>query len=278
MGVREWTVIGLVGLAFAPALVGMAEVWATVDYYSHGFLVPAVAIWAAFRKRESLAEAPARPDRRGFAVLGIALLVYAVALIAGGVFLQGMALVVAVAGSVLLLRGPAWLRALSFPIAFLVFMVPMPQPWLTPAILKLQFVVTSSAVGVLDLLAVPVTRAGNVIVLPGGESLFVAGACSGVTSIVTLTPLAVVLAMFTERRPGRRWLLVASVIPIAMATNLLRVVATTIAAHRVGVERATAGLAHDSAGMLTYLLACFALLAVGTLLRRKGGAPEPQSA
>jgi hypothetical protein len=48
---RLWEKLFLAGLAFAyvPALMSMARIWLDVDYYSHGFMVPVVAMWAASR-------------------------------------------------------------------------------------------------------------------------------------------------------------------------------------------------------------------------------------
>ncbi len=265
--------LALLGVAFAPALVALAGVWESVDYYSHGYLIPIVAGWAAWRDRDALAGLPIAPDRRGLAWILAALAVYGVGLLAGLVEVQGAALVAAVAAAVLLLRGAQWLRALAFPIGFLLFMVPVPDAWIGPLILRLRLLVTTIAAGILQRVGLPVAREGNVLTLPGGEALFVADACSGVTSLVTLAPLAVLLAYYSERTLGRRLLLVSAVVPIALAGNLLRVIVTVVAARYVGVGVATESVLHDSAGLLTYVLGCLALLGVSALLRRT--APEP---
>ncbi len=88
------------------------------------------------------------------------------------------------------------------------------------------------------------------------------------TSIITLTPLAVLLAHFTLRRWEFRLILFAAVIPLAMAGNLARVVATILASIAMGTEHATAGPLHEAAGLLTYVVACGLMLALGALLRR----------
>lgn len=265
---REWLWAGLLAIAFVPALLAQAEVWARVDYQSHGFLVPLVAAWAAHRERGRLRNLPRDGSPAGLAVLGGALLLYAAGLAAGVVALQGLAFVAAVAGAVLFLRGGAWLRALAFPVGFLVFMVPVPPTWMAPLVVRLQTGVTAAAIGVLRGVGVPAAREGNVLRLPEGGQLFIAEACSGVTSVVTLAPLAVLLGAFTLRSTLARALLVLAVVPLAMAGNLGRVVATALAAERWGVERATQGVLHESAGLLTYGLACGLMLAVGAALRR----------
>jgi exosortase len=265
---REWLWAGLLVAAFAPALWSLVQVWARVDYQSHGFLVPVVALWAFYRERPRRARLEAAPDRRGLAVLGLALLAYLLGLASGTLAVQGVALVAALAGLVFYSRGARWVRALAFPIGFLIFMVPPPPSWIAPAIVRLQLVVSSLSVGLLGAFSIPVTQEGNVLGLPGGGSLFVAEACSGVTSIITLVPLSVLLAHYTLERWSSRLILFAAVVPLAMAGNLARVVATVVASLALGVEFATEGPPHQAAGLLTYAVACGLLLVLGVALRR----------
>jgi exosortase len=265
---REWALALLLLVAFAPALQGLAAIWSRVDYLSHGFLVPVVALWALLRERPRRARVPVAPDAWGAALLGAALLVYLVGLASGSVPMQGVALVAAVAGGVWFSRGAAFLRAAAFPVGFLVFMVPPPPDWITPLIVELQLFVSSVSLAILQGIGVTVLRDGNVLTLPGGGSLFIAEACSGVTSIITLAPLGVFLAYFSLRGTVVRALLVLAVIPLAMAGNLVRVVVTVLVAERFGIEVATEGPLHDALGLSTYVVACILILGVGAVLRR----------
>ncbi len=265
MKAADWALIAALALVFAPGVMAMAEVWSSVDYYSHGFLVPVVAYWGFHQNARRLRIG--ERDARGFAVLGGALLLYALGLAAGVVTLQGLGVVAAVAGVVVRLWGPRGLKRLAFPVGFLVFMVPLPEAVLTPLIVELQLWVSVVSVELLHAVGFAVAREGNVVLLPGGGSLFVAEACSGITSIVTLAPLGVVLAYFTEKTWGRRLLIVAAVVPVAMFGNLLRVLGTVVVADAYGVERATKGALHESAGLLTFVFACLLLIGVGPLLR-----------
>ena len=190
------------------------------------------------------------------------------------VALQGLSVVIALAGGVLYLRGPEWLRALRFPIAFTIFMVPIPEPWIAPLIARLQLIVSTGAVEVLQQAGFSIYRDGNVMVLPGGASLFVAEACSGITSIITLLPLAVFLGYFTQCEFTRRALLVAAVIPIAMLGNGLRVIGTVVAARYWGADNVTQGSVHEMAGVAVYVVGCLALVALSAALPRAASAPE----
>ena len=272
----ELVLAGLLLAAFLPALQAMAQVWRSVDYYSHGFLVPLVSLWSLLRTRPRRRRLPVEPSRAGLLLLVPALAAYGVGLAASMVTLQGLAFVAAVAAAVWLRRGRVWLRALSFPVGFLVFMVPLPESWLAPTITGLRLLVSQASVSLLQAFGTAIARDGNVLLLPSGESLFVAEACSGVTSLVTLTPLAVLIAHLTERSTLRRVLLVLSVVPIALAGNLLRVIATVLAAERLGADVASTGPLHEMTGLLTYVLGCLVLLGVGRLLRLV--LPDPRAA
>ena len=266
--VQDVLLVAVVGAVFAPAVAAMARVWGSVDYLSYGYLVPVVALWVAWRDRATWTESAPRRDRRGLLFLFAALVLYGLGLGTGLVALEGVAFVGAVAASVLLVWGPDRLRALRFPIGFLLFMVPPPEAWLLPLIAGLRLLVSGVAVAILHGVGISVAQDGNVLRLPSGESLFVADACSGVTSLVTLLPLAVLLAYYVERSLARRVVVISCVLPIALGGNLLRVVLTVIAAVGVGVGRATQSAWHQTAGLLTYLLGCLALLAASALLRR----------
>lgn len=264
----EWVVLGLLGIAAVPGLLALEGAWASAPYYSHGYLVPVVALLLAWREGPALRAASASRSSAGPPALALALAVYAVGVAAGLVGLQGLGLVAAVAAAVLWLRGPRWLRILAFPIGYLVFMVPLPDEWLQPLILQLRLFVSEAAVAILHAGGLAVLREGNVITLSNGDSLFVAEACSGVTSLITLTPLACLVAQLTERSRWRRLVIVVSVVPIALLFNLVRVLGTVAAAQYVGADRATAGGMHDVAGLATYAVGCLALLGIGSLLRR----------
>jgi len=268
----EWLLAGALLLVFLPALIALVGVWTSVDYYSHGFLVPLVAYWAAVRSRNRFSILKNR-DRRAVVSAIAIVLFYAAGLAVGSVSLQGLALVAAVANCAFYLGGTQGLRALAFPLAFLVFMIPLPPDWLNALIIDLQLLVSSTAVDLLGWAGSAVSRSGNVIQLPGGDSLFVAEACSGITSLVTLTPLAIVLAYFTEHTLARRLTITLAVVPAAMIGNLLRVMVTVLAAERYGAEAATGNWLHESAGLFTFTLACIALIGLGALMRRF--APTP---
>jgi len=147
----------------------------------------------------------------------------------------------------------------------------VPNEWLSPVVVRLLLFVSTGATALLQQLGVPVLREGNVMILPGGESLFVAEACSGLTSLVTLVPIAALVAYVAPLPLAARLALVALSVPIAMATNLLRVVALTLGALRFGADRATGEPVHGLVGLAVYAVASLALIAVARALSAATG-------
>jgi exosortase len=129
----------------------------------------------------------------------------------------------------------------------------------------LKLFVTHVSITILHAAGETVVAEGNTILVPG-HTLFVADACSGLTSIVTLLPLACVVAYFLSRGFWRRAVVVASVIPLAIAANVARVVATVALVSRLGTEIAQ-GVLHESFGLVTYVVGTLAVIGVAKVLR-----------
>lgn len=264
----EWAIVAALAVVLAPGLVGLAGEWMRHDYLSHGFLIPVVSLWIWMRERPRRDAVTARRAPVAVVVLGLALLAYAAGLLSAAIWLHGVALVVAVAATVWWFRGFDWVRVGAFPLGFLIFMVPPPSSWTTPLIVRLQIWVSVVAVDTLNLLGESVRREGNIMELASGEALFVAEACSGVTSVITLAPLGMLLAYLTLKTTWARASVVASVIPLAMAGNLARVVLTAMLAERYGARIAAEGPPHLLLGLVTYVVGVGLLIGFAFILHR----------
>ncbi len=98
--------------------------------------------------------------------------------------------IIVLAGLVLFHLGTKLFQSVAFAIAFLIFMVPLPQIIFNAVAFPLQTVASESATRALDFLGVPVLRDGNVIHL-SRVSLGVSEACSGIRSLISLLAIAV---------------------------------------------------------------------------------------
>jgi exosortase len=266
----------LVVAAFAPAVPALVAAWRSADYHAYAALVPAVSIALALWLRPTLARVPLEADARGLALIAASFTLFLAGYLSATPAWVGIAVVGAVAGVVLATRGLGQLRVLAFPIAYLLFMVPLPREFVDPLINQLRLVASELAVLLLRFASLPVMREGNVIVLPA-ERLFVAEACSGIHSVLALLPASVLFGYF-RRSAITRAALVLSVLPIALLWNLIRLVATALAALEFpNNPSVTQGPLHEFAGVITFALGCLSLVSVDAVAQRLGRTPRVAS-
>ena len=183
-------------------------------------------------------------------------------------FTMRASLVFLLAGVILFWCGWTVLRITALPIAFLLFMVPLPYIVYDAMAFPLKLFVTKFSVLSLKAMGFTVVREGNILMFPQ-TVLEVADACSGLRSLMSLLALAVAMAFLTQQNPFKRLILMVSALPIAIATNMFRVIATGVLAHYYG-KAAAEGFFHEFAGMAVFLLAMVLLIATSTLLKGIG--------
>ena len=250
-----------------PGLLLISPIWDRSEFFTHGYLIPAIAFFLLYRQRTELLRAfrEGTPGRFGAcAVLGAASF-EALAVIGDAIFPAGLGVPLVLLAASYAIGGRELVRVTALPIGFLIFMVPPPGAVMNTALLHLKIAVTEISVGALHYFDYPVAAAGNQLMIPG-HTLFVADACSGLTSIITLIPLAAIVAYLLSHGVWRRLVLMLSVVPLAMAANALRVMITVIAVPVWGDEVAQ-GLLHETFGVSTYIIGTLALLGIAKLLR-----------
>lgn len=218
---------GLIVVTYFSILQPLVQQWMIDDDMGHGFFVPAIAAYIAWqRKDQILAQAP-RPSFWGLLPLAWGALQSYVANLGAELFLSRSAIILTVVGAVWLVCGTRILKLLAFPLALLLFMVPLPAVIYNSITMPLQFFASSVAETSLNLLGFPVLREGNVLELASGP-LNVVEACSGIRSLLTLTFLSLVYGYFSDNKPWMRVALLIGVIPIAIAANSFRVTLTGV--------------------------------------------------
>jgi exosortase len=257
------------GWLFGDVIPALARQWTADPDYSHGFFVVPLAAFFAWERREALARAPLRPHAAGLAVLAASLVVFIAGRYGSELFLTRVSMIGVLAGLILYLAGRAHLRILAFPIAFLLFMVPLPALIFNQLAFPLQLVASRLGEVAISASGVPVLREGNVLLLPG-RALEVAEACSGIRSLLSLLMLAIVLGYFTERRTGPRVAIALAAVPIAVIANAIRVAGTGLASYWIS-PAAAEGFFHSFSGWLMFVVALVGLLAVHRALELARG-------
>ena len=246
---------------FGPVLGRLWQDWATDDNYSHGFLIIPLAAYFVWERRGRLLAARSEPSAWGLVVVLIGLSSLVAGTLGAELFLTRVSIVIVAAGIVLFLSGWQALRVLTFPLAFLLLMIPIPAILFNQIAFPLQLLASQVGATTLAALSIPVLREGNVIVL-AHTSLEVAEACSGIRSLISLLTLGIVYGYFTDSRSLVRVVIALATVPIAIAANAARVAGTGIAAHYYGPEAAQ-GFFHTFSGWLMFVVA-LALLFVLT--------------
>ena len=188
----------------------------------------------------------------------------AVAAFLGSDFLGSVAIVPTLFGAVGYLAGTRTARALTFPITFLLFAIPL--PFMDDLGFYFQRLSSAGAAALLHVVGVPATYQGAELSLPNAS--FVVGTpCSGLYSTVALTGLGILYARMLglpSRRQGAA--LVGLLVPLAIVTNVVRLGSLLSVAHLWGAEIAMAYY-HNALDIVFWALAMALLLATGKGVR-----------
>lgn len=217
-------IVVVLGVVYWSSMRMLVRVWDEPDY-SHGYLVPFFAAFLLFLRRDMI-----QLDNQRGVVLG-AILVFTSALffVAAGVLgfklIGAFSLIPAIAGIVLMIGGWSMLRW-SWPvIVFLIFMIPLPMSLETMATQPLRRIGTIASTYILQTAGLKAIAEGNVIQL-SEQPIGVAEACSGLRMMMTSLALAFGLVFIIQRPWWERALIVVSAVPIAIITNVIRIVVT----------------------------------------------------
>ena len=258
-------------LVFWRVLVRLVDDWIIDGNYSHGFLIIPIALYFVWERRAKLTAAEIRPSWLGVVVLAGGIGTLLAGLWGSELFLSRVALLPVIAGIVLFLLGWNHLRILTFPIAFLLLMIPIPAIIFNQIAFPLQMFASRVGEWAISAMGIPVLREGNVLVL-ARTTLEVAEACSGIRSLVSLITLGIVYGYFMDSRPWVRLLIVASAVPVAILANGARVAGTGMAAHWIGPEAAE-GFFHEFSGWIVFLFAFVMILIIQKFIVKV--APKP---
>ena len=235
-------------------------------------MVLATGLWLIARERHRIA-AVARP---GSAVLSFGLMIplvilFALARITSIIEIESIVMYLSLVVVFYALCGGAAVRAVWFPLVYLLFVFPPPDTLFAAITQPLKIAISQWSVDILHVLGYPVAGSGVTIQI-GQYEMLVAAACAGLNSLISLTALGL---FYTYLRHSSNWrymlLLVACIIPIAVLANLVRVLMLLLITYHFG-EAAGQGFFHELAGMtmfVTALLGIFVIDWVFTPLRQR---------
>jgi exosortase C (VPDSG-CTERM-specific) len=217
---------------FAAPLSALVRFALHNDLYSHILLIPFVSVYLAWLKKNEFLHG-SEPDRK------LALLPLAAGLLSSLGFLalhtrlqlaptdslawNTFSFLLLFIGACFLSLGWQTLRALAFPIGFLIFLVPFPVIVRDAIEWFLQHRSADAAELLFGIVGTPLLRQGVAFQLPG-FSLAVAPECSGIRSTLVLFITSLVAGQLFLRSPWKRALFALAVIPLGIFRNAFRIV------------------------------------------------------
>lgn len=223
-------------LLYVPTYRDIAAVFWTREQGGAGPVVLVMWLWLLWRERAALGHAAPTPAATalGWTAITLGAAAYALGRSQEVFQLEAGSQLAIFPGIVLILLGFPSARRLRFVWLFLLFTVPLPGSLVDAVLVPMKEAVSAAVTQLIFHAGLPIARDGVVIYI-GHYQLFIADACSGLNGVVALTAVGVLYVYAAGRRP---WplnaLLLASIVPVAVLANLVRVTALVLATYYGG--------------------------------------------
>ncbi len=260
-----------IGLAFLaiPTIITVARRSWTSEEGQYGPLVLGLGALLLYRDR-ARAWGRARLGDPALSILFILLgaELYLVARLADQYIAEAFALAWIGLAVVYALFGSAWMRALWFPLAFLLLAIPAPFSLTFPIATGLRALICILTVKILQLCNLDVVRDGLNIDIDQ-YTIAIAEACSGMNSLISLSAIGL-LYLYVRREAGPLQMLAMApvIILFALLGNLLRVITLVVSTHLYG-DLFTQSAVHEAAGILSFILALLGVIGVDEAMHRR---------
>jgi len=243
------------------------QAWTPETNYEHAKIIPIIVAFLIWYDRDKLRKSPIGSSHWGWLFIGIGLFLF----VAGARTLQARltltALPILLFGIVLYAWGKAVARALLFPIAFLLFMVPL--NFLTQATFRLQFLETGIASAICNLIGIKVDTVGTVVNSADNAFHFqVDEGCSGIRSLMAIAMFSAIYGHLTQNKLWKKVVLFAASLLFAVIGNAGRLVTVFIVGRFFGQDLA-GGPYHAVSGFISFACAFIAMVLFGKLLNIK---------
>jgi len=267
--VREWwpILLGLI-LLYVPTYYALSMgIWNSEDQ-RHGPIVLMVVLFLFWQNRLSLNTNTTGSTwpTIGSMSLVLGLLCYVIGRSQDIFVLDIGSQIPVLVGILLLTRGMPALKAMWFPLFFILFMIPLPGVFIDAVTLPMKMAVSYVAENILFWFGYPISRTG-VILQIGQYQLLVANACAGMHTLISLEALGLLyLNLVKHDSLFRNIALAVLIVPISFTANVIRVMVLTLVTYYFG-DAAGQGFLHGFAGMVLFVVALTLIMSVDTLLQ-----------
>ncbi|HEY5653537.1 MAG TPA: exosortase/archaeosortase family protein [Pontiella sp.] len=230
--------------------------------YSHGYIIPFFSLYVVWVKRRLFFEASKRVSNWGLMVIVGSLAIHWLGVKMQQPRLSLISLIGLIWGIPFYFWGWQVAKLLIFPCSYLIYCVPL--NFLNAVSGVLQRLATIMGFATLEAMGIECQRVGSQLISPYFR-LNVEAACSGLRSLLALSAITAIYAYFTQKTFLKKWVLFLVSIPIAVLANVARINSIALVSITAGQEYG-AGLHHDWAGYVLYVVALLLMVGCGKLL------------
>lgn len=263
---KRQVILGIVFiLTYFPTLLWMWDRWFVRDsYYSHGILIPLVVGYLIWYKRRDIVSTPIEPSPWGVWLIVLGLCIHILSSFFRVYFSSSFSMMIVLAGIILHFYGKTVFRKVAFPVCFLIFMMPLPLVVVVNISFKLKLFAAHLAALILNAMGLHAVQEGSIIKMSRAY-VIVDDVCSGLRSLISLMALGSIFAYWMKGSTFKRILVFLSTIPIAVVTNVFRVIVLSSVSEIWG-PRYAIGFLHNATGLLVFGLAFILLYGVVKLI------------
>jgi exosortase len=279
----EFVPIVLVGALLAVALAFLyaplwqacwKEWWREESAYSHGILIPPLALLMAWHRRDELTRLVPRPALTGLVLVFLGLVLQLFARWAVSTMVSWASFLLVVTGGIAFVAGWAVTWHLLPPVLFLTFMVPMSAMLTQPFVFGAQMISTRVAMGFLRLMCFQAHQLGTIIQMEN-YTLQVALPCSGFKTLIALSAFAACFVYMLRGSLPKKLLLFGMATVLSLLVNGLRISLVGVTGELIGSAQAT--WVHDNGGLPVAALALGGLFLMARMLKCPLAPPVSQS-
>ena len=212
-------VILAAAILFGSSLASLANAVINREGSSHGIFVPFLSAFFLWIKRDTLIKTEMRYDLLGLLIIiaGLFSPIFSI----GPYNLQILGFIIFLSGVIILLLGWPLFKEVSFPLFFLVTLIPIPDETYSRLAESIRIISFGGSRAVISLLGIPFLREGNTIYFHNA-TLLVAEGCSGIRYLVSYFVFSIAYAYLYKERLWSRVAVVCSSIIISLFASVIR--------------------------------------------------------
>lgn len=240
--------------------------WDKVDY-THAYFILPISLWLTWRSRAHLKELLDKNNQ--YSIMGLSIFITGILMFIFGwredyLFITTLSLIPFLYGMIIYLYGRKMAKSLSFPILYLLLLVPPPYAILDRITLPMRHGTSVVTEVILRFFDYSITRKGLLLTI-GYNDIFMGQPCSGFRSLITMFALVLVYVYISKGNRAKKIILTSLIIPFVLLGNLIRVITLCLITFYFG-EAAGQGFFHNFSGIVIFIIAILGIIGAESLL------------